>query len=105
MNFVKQSEQKILTVLKILYLCFPNNLHIVILRNFFLTLDAMVLNEPTAALDKESIARLMNCLQERKNDSVIIMVSHDPDVLAQCDAALDICSIQHSNPDRFDTFF
>lgn len=42
MNFVKQSEQQILTVLKILYLCFPNNLHIVILRNFFLTLDAMV---------------------------------------------------------------
>lgn len=45
---------------------FPNNLHIVILRNFFLTLDAMVLDEPTATLDKESIARLMNCLQERK---------------------------------------
>lgn len=69
------------------------------LAYFFPTLDAMVLDEPTAALDKESIARLMNCLQERKNDSVIIMVSHDPDVLAQCDAALDICSIQHSNPD------
>lgn len=59
----------------------------------------ILLDEPTAALDKESIARLMNCLQERKNDSVIIMVSHDPDVLAQCDAVLDICSIQHSNPD------
>ena len=56
-------------------------------------------NEATATLDKESIARLMTCLQERKNDSVIIMVSHDPYVLAQCDAVLDICSIQHSNPD------
>ena len=46
----------------------------------------------------------MNCLQERKNDSVIIMVSHDPDVLAQCDTVLDICSIQNSNPDWFDAF-
>ena len=53
----------------------------------------MVLDEPTAALDKESIARLMNCLQERKNDSVIIMVSHDPDVLAQCDTVLDLSLI------------
>ncbi|MBS6835839.1 MAG: ABC transporter ATP-binding protein [[Eubacterium] rectale] len=59
----------------------------------------ILLDEPTAALDTESIARLMNCLQKRKKDSVIIMVSHDPDVLAQCDTVLDICSIQNSNPD------
>lgn len=54
----------------------------------------ILLDEPTAALDKESISRLMKYLHERKKDAIVIMISHDIDVLNQCDMVLDICSIQ-----------
>ena len=54
----------------------------------------ILLDEPTAALDKESISRLMKYLHERKKDAIVIMISHDIDVLNQCDMMLDICSIQ-----------
>lgn len=39
--------------------------------------DVIILDEPSAMLDKESTSNLLNYLQQIKNDKIIIMISHD----------------------------
>ncbi|MFR2844358.1 MAG: hypothetical protein ACLTB0_02090 [Finegoldia magna] len=39
--------------------------------------DVIILDEPSAMLDKESTNNLLNYLQQIKNDKIIIMISHD----------------------------
>lgn len=53
----------------------------------------ILLDEPTSALDKDSIARLLALLQERKRHAIVLLISHDREVLAQCDEVLDITGI------------
>lgn len=54
----------------------------------------ILLDEPTSALDKDSIASLMRILRQRKNNAIVILISHDPEVLAQCDVQIDITEVQ-----------
>lgn len=54
----------------------------------------ILLDEPTSALDKSSIEKLMALLNQRKKHAIVLLVSHDQDVLKQCDEIVDISSIQ-----------
>ena len=54
----------------------------------------ILLDEPTSALDKNSIEKLMVLLNQRKDQAIILLVSHDHDVLKQCDEIIEISSIQ-----------
>lgn len=53
----------------------------------------ILLDEPTSALDKESIFQLMALLKKKK-EAIILLVSHDQSVLAQCDVLVDIFEVQ-----------
>ena len=39
--------------------------------------DVIILDEPSAMLDKESTSNLLHFLQQIKKDKIIIMISHD----------------------------
>lgn len=54
----------------------------------------ILLDEPTSALDKRSIKQLLEILHEYKHHAIIIIVSHDPLVLEQCDDLINIFEIQ-----------
>ena len=54
----------------------------------------ILLDEPTSALDKNSIEKLMVLLNQRKDQAIVLLVSHDHDVLEQCDEIVEISSIQ-----------
>ena len=56
----------------------------------------ILLDEPTSALDKHSISCLMGVLEDLKQKAIVIMISHDPSVLAQCDEVIDIFKIQNN---------
>ncbi|HFL3236615.1 TPA: ATP-binding cassette domain-containing protein [Clostridioides difficile] len=47
--------------------------------------QVLILDEPTSAMDKQSISRLLNYLHKLKLDKIIILVSHDSNVLKECD--------------------
>lgn len=55
----------------------------------------ILLDEPTAALDKPSVAKLIDLLQSMKSNAIIIVVSHDRDMLEHCDEVIELTSIQH----------
>ncbi|WP_405154589.1 ATP-binding cassette domain-containing protein [Paenibacillus sp. FSL K6-0108] len=47
--------------------------------------QVLILDEPTSAMDLQSISRLLNYLHKLKLDKIIILVSHDSNVLKECD--------------------
>ena len=55
----------------------------------------ILLDEPTSALDKLSTVKLIDLLQDMKSQAIIIVVSHDWDILEHCDEVIDLASIQH----------
>ena len=55
----------------------------------------ILLDEPTSALDKSSTAKLIDLLQDMKSQAIIIVVSHDWDMLEHCDEVIDLDSVQH----------
>lgn len=59
----------------------------------------ILLDEPTSALDKNSIEKLMVLLNQRKDQAIILLVSHDHDVLEQCDEIIEISAIQKGVPE------
>lgn len=56
----------------------------------------ILLDEPTSALDKPSVAKLIDLLQSIKSNTIIIVVSHDLDMLEHCDEVINLSSIQYS---------
>ena len=55
----------------------------------------ILLDEPTSALDKSSTAKLIDLLQTMKSHAIVIVVSHDWDMLEHCDEVIDLASVQH----------
>ena len=55
----------------------------------------ILLDEPTSALDKPSVAKLIDLLQSIKSNTIIIVVSHDLDMLEHCDEVINLSSIQY----------
>ena len=52
----------------------------------------IILDEPSAMLDKESTNNLLNYLQEIKKDKIIIMISHDIRLIDVSDEVVNILS-------------
>lgn len=58
---------------------------IAIIRLLIQSPSVMLFDEPTSALDSCSRVGLMQILQEEKRDHIIIVVTHDEDLLLACD--------------------
>lgn len=53
--------------------------------------DVFLADEPTAELDADNRALIISLLIERaRNGSVVVIASHDPDVVEACDDVLDL---------------
>lgn len=63
---------------------------IAIIRLLLQNPSVMLLDEPTSALDSRSRERLVQILQEKKRDHIIIVVTHDEDLLSACDEVYEI---------------
>ena len=49
-----------------------------------------IYDEPTALLDYSSKMGLIKCIDERKDEKIIIIISHDKDILAICDEIISL---------------
>lgn len=58
---------------------------IAIIRLLLQNPSVMLFDEPSSALDAHSRGRLVQILQEEKRDHIIIVVTHDEDLLSECD--------------------
>ena len=58
---------------------------VAIVRTFTKEAEVVILDEPTNALDKAGIELLGEILAEQKKDRIIIMVTHDEEILKACD--------------------
>ena len=52
--------------------------------------DVLLLDEPTSALDVMSKERVMDYLQDIKQDKIIIIISHDWEIAELCDKVVKI---------------
>ena len=57
---------------------------------FIKTADVLLLDEPTSALDVMSKERVMDYLQDIKQDKIIIIISHDWEIAELCDKVVKI---------------
>jgi putative ABC transport system ATP-binding protein len=56
--------------------------------------DALLADEPTAELDAENRERIIALLVGlARQGSIVVIASHDPDVIAQCDDVLDLDAV------------
>ena len=63
---------------------------IALVRLFIKTADVLLLDEPTSALDVMSKKRVMDYLQDIKQDKIIIIISHDWEIAELCDKVVKI---------------
>lgn len=63
---------------------------IAIIRLLLQNPSVMLLDEPTSALDRASRSALIEILQQKKRDHIVIVVSHDSDLLEACDAVIEL---------------
>ena len=70
---------------------------IVIARALYKNSSVIILDEPTSALDKESLQVLKKVLYSLKKDKIIILISHDKEILQICDDIINIDIIQEKN--------
>ena len=61
-----------------------------LVRLFIKTADILLLDEPTSALDVMSKERVMDYLQDIKQDKIIIIISHDWEIAELCDKVVKI---------------
>ena len=57
--------------------------------------SVLVLDEPTSALDSRSAVEIIDLLKQITNFSTVIVASHDPIVLSECDAIIDLDDLKH----------
>ena len=70
-------------------------LKISLARTFLKNPDMIILDEPTSALDFNSIEKLKFILKEIKKDKIIIIVTHNKDILDTADEIIDL-NLVHS---------
>jgi len=63
---------------------------IAIARLIYRNSNIIILDEPTAHLDKESIDFLFKMLQRIKKDKLILIISHDQEILKKSDKIIKI---------------
>ncbi|MCW2990143.1 MAG: hypothetical protein JWM73_737 [Solirubrobacterales bacterium] len=50
----------------------------------------LVLDEPTAGLDRDTVARLLENLRALPGDRALLLISHDPQVIAEADRVIEL---------------
>ena len=63
---------------------------IAIIRQLMQCPDVMLFDEPTSALDKESRVFFIEYLKKIKKNHIIVIVSHDNNLINQCDFTIDL---------------
>lgn len=63
---------------------------IAIVRQLVKNPDVMLFDEPTSALDAESKRGLIGLLEEKKSEHIIIVVTHDRELLEACDEVIEM---------------
>ena len=63
---------------------------IAIVRQLLKSPDVMLFDEPTSALDAKSRGALIKLLHEVKRDHIVIVVTHDEEMLAACDEVISM---------------
>lgn len=63
---------------------------IAILKLLWKNPDVMILDEPTAALDQETKKRLMQYLIQIKTGKIILIVTHDQEMISCCDQIVEM---------------
>lgn len=61
-----------------------------ILRALLKKPDMLILDEPTSALDRQSKSNLCDYLRQHKQDMIIILSTHDTELLQICDEVVEI---------------
>lgn len=61
-----------------------------ILRALLKKPDVLILDEPTSALDRQSKSNLCDYLRQHKQDMIIIVSTHDTELLQLCDEVVEI---------------
>lgn len=61
-----------------------------IMRTIFQEKEAYIFDEPTSNLDQLSKKRFFDLLEKIKKDKIIILISHEEDVLQYIDSVIDI---------------
>lgn len=64
---------------------------LVIARELLKKSQVYFFDEPTIALDKNSIRAFTDILKGIKQDSIVVIISHDRQVLEECDNVIKIC--------------
>ena len=61
---------------------------IAIIRQLISNPDVLLFDEPTSALDEESKNFFIKYLKKIKDGHIVILVTHDKDLVRECDAVL-----------------
>jgi len=57
-------------------------------RAFYHDSDILILDEPTASLDKETKSKVLEAIKREKEKRVVILITHDRETYAICDRML-----------------
>ena len=63
---------------------------IAIMRTLLKNTEVVILDEPTSALDEKGIELFINLVREIKFDKIVIIISHDSQIIEACDEVVSI---------------
>ena len=61
---------------------------IAIMRAIIKDSDLVIMDEPTAALDKESLKKIEKLIKDKWKDKIIIIITHDDKLASICDCKI-----------------
>jgi ATP-binding cassette, subfamily B, bacterial PglK len=63
---------------------------IAIARSLYCEPQILILDEPTSALDEKNIEKVLNLLNKIKKDVIVIIITHDKDIISKCDQSYNL---------------
>ena len=63
---------------------------LIIARAFYDSNKLIILDEPTSALDSVTSDYIINEINKLKKEAIVILVSHDANILSSCDVVYEI---------------
>jgi len=63
---------------------------IAIARSLYCEPQILILDEPTSALDEKNTEKILNLLNQIKHDVIVIIITHDKDIISQCDKSFNL---------------
>ena len=70
---------------------------IILARLFYINREIIILDEATSALDKETEANVLSNIFNHFKDKTILVVSHDKEILKNCDQIISFEEINKIN--------